>query len=120
MGFNTILFAMNDYELANKIENLPIGFDGMENVRISWIDAKALLKDGSSYWKNLYLFVDMCTNGRENIPYYRFLQEMATETGDFRYFMMILRLANDFYYGKGYDSVKVVYYATVDALTRGK
>ena len=62
MGFNTILFAMNDYELANKIENLPIGFDGMENVKISWIDAKALLKDGSSYWKNLYLFVDMCSN----------------------------------------------------------
>lgn len=119
MGFDTSLFKANDPELARKIENLPIGFDGMDEVRISWIDAKALLKDGSRYWKQLSAFIHMCANGRENVPYYRFLQEMAIENGDFRHFISILKMCNDFYYGDGYDSVRVVYYATANALSRG-
>lgn len=120
MGFDTSLFANNDPQLASRIENLPIGFEGMESVKISWIDAKALIKDGSEYWKNLYMFVEMCTHGRENVPYYRFLQQMACDKGDFRSFNKLLRMINHFYYGEGYDSVRVVYYATIDAISRGK
>lgn len=115
MGFDTSLFKANDPELARKIETLPIGFDGMEEVKISWIDAKALIKEGSNSWSELYHFIYMCQNGRENVPYYRYLQEIAIENGEFRSFMKILRLCNHFYYGEGYDSVRVVYYATLEA-----
>lgn len=118
MGFDTSLFAENDPQLAKQVDSISVYFDGMDEVRISWIDAKALVKRASSYMKEIEAFVNMLSNGRENVPYYRFLQEMSIENHDFRHFMSIVKMANKFYYGKGYDRVRVVYYATADAESR--
>ena len=118
MGFDTSLFAVNDPQLAKQVENISVFFDGMDEVRISWIDAKALVKQASSYLKEIEAFVNMLSNGRENVPYYRFLQEMAIQKHEFRHFMSIVKMSNKFYYGKSYDSVRVVYYATADAESR--
>lgn len=116
MTFDTSLFAANDPELAKQVAELPVYFEGMETVKISWIDAKALVKEASSYKKEIEAFISMLSHGKNNVPYYYVLERMAIEKQDFRYFMKIIKYCNNFYYGKGYDSVRVVYYATVDVM----
>lgn len=112
MTFDTSLFEKNDPELAREVAALGIYFDGMEEVRISWIDAKGLVNEYSKDRLEIEMFITMLENGKEQIPYYRYLQLMAIDSGEYRSFIKVIRLANKFYYEDGEESLRVVYYET--------
>lgn len=45
MKFDTSLFKENDPQLAKQVEKLSVFFEGVNDVKISWIDAKVLVKN---------------------------------------------------------------------------
>ena len=44
MKFDTTLFEKNDKKLAKRVKKLSVVFDGVEDKKLTWIDAKSLVK----------------------------------------------------------------------------
>ena len=102
MKFDTSLFEKNDKKLAKQVKKLSVVFDGVEDKKLTWIDAKSLVKKYAYYLKQ----IDMLANTMEKDieisedefhKVYDYLIVKLNETKSFRKFMQIVKAGNMIY-----------------------
>ena len=101
MKFDTTLFKKNDPQLAKQVEKLSVFFEGVNDVKISWIDAKVLVKKYSYYLKQIKALASVTKPvGLSENEFYRvydYIKARLNECNGFRWFMQIVKAANRIY-----------------------
>lgn len=93
MIFDTSLFEKNDPQLARQVKNIGKQLHTKGVVRISWIDAKALIKKTSECFKNVFAFAHM-ENWKKDGKCYEYIIKMLSEKLTFYRFIKILKATN--------------------------
>lgn len=92
-AFNTDLFVLIDPQLAQQVADFPIGFKGLNNVRITRNAAKKLVdKSKSSEIRSLlYHWQDLQMTPIKDVkkwnPHYARIEQKITENSDYRVFI---------------------------------
>lgn len=93
MIFDTSLFEKNDPQLARQVKNIGKQLRTKGVVRISWIDAKALIKKTSEYFKNVFAFAHM-ENWKKDGKCYQYIMGLLAEKLTFCRFLQIIKASN--------------------------
>lgn len=97
MEFDTTLFEKNDQQLALQVKELAKYFKGNKTIRISWIDAKYLVKRSYSIIHELSMFneIGMCAE-HEDKNYYNYYLMLAMKNFRVWNYYKVVRSANVF------------------------
>nr|UWH97323.1 MAG: hypothetical protein [Bacteriophage sp.] len=97
MIFDTTLFEKNDVELAKQVKDLEKYFKGDEVVRLSWIDAKYIVRRSFVIIYELTQFNEYADLEHEDKNFYNYYLKLATK--DFRpwHYFKIVNSANRFF-----------------------
>lgn len=91
--FNTDLFSLNAPELAQQVAEYPVGFRGLDNVRIPYNVAKKLVKrDGHSQLGNLldeweHMTMKSINDVKKWNPHYDFIEGLMTANSSYNVFI---------------------------------
>ena len=99
MKFDTSLFEKNDVELAKQVKDLEKYFKGDEVVRLSWIDAKYIVRRSFVIVYELTKFNELEELEHEDKNFYNYYLRLATK--DFRpwNYLNVVKSANRFFDG---------------------
>ena len=97
MKFDTTLFEKNDVELAKEVKSLEKYFKGDEVVRLSWIEAKYIVKRSFVIIYELKKFNELEELEHEDKNFYNYYLRLAQK--DFRpwHYYKIVKSANGFF-----------------------
>lgn len=90
---DTTLFEKNDPQLAKKVKEIAKRLHMKGIVRISWIDAKALVKKTSKYFKQLFAFDNM-EDWKKDEKCYPYIINMLSEKITFYRYMELIIASN--------------------------
>lgn len=93
MKFDTSLFANNDPQLAKQVKILEKYFKGNKVVRLSWINAKYMVKRSKVIMYEMSLFI----KNKEDKVYYKYFIDEATKSFRPWFYIHIIRSANMFF-----------------------
>lgn len=93
MKFDTSLFEKNDTELAKQVKDLEKYFKGDKVVRLSWINAKYIVKRSKVIMYEMSLFI----KNKEDKVYYKYFINEATKNFRPWLYIHIIRSANMFF-----------------------
>lgn len=93
MKFDTSIFENNDPELAKQVKELAKYFKGKKVVRLSWINAKYIVKRSKVIIYEMGVFVK---NKADKVYYKYFINEAMKNFRPWRY-IHIIRHANRFF-----------------------
>lgn len=91
--FDTTLFEKNDPKLAKKVKAIAKRLHIKGVVRISWIDAKSLVKKASNYFKELLAFENM-ENWKKDEKCYSYIINLLKENITFHRYMRLIKASN--------------------------
>ncbi len=99
MIFDTTLFEKNDVELAKQVKDLEKYFKGDEVVRLTWIDAKYIVKRAFVIVYELTKFNELEELEHEDKNFYNYYLRLAAK--DFRpwHYLNVVKSANRFFDG---------------------
>ena len=97
MIFDTTLFEKNDAELAKQVKELEKYFKGDEVVRLSWIDAKYIVKHTFVIIYELTKFNELEELEHEDKNFYNYYLRLATTNFRPWHYCQIARVANGFF-----------------------
>ena len=97
MKFDTSLFEKNDKKLAKQVKDLEKYFKGDKVVRLSWIDAKYIVKRSFVIIYELTKFNELEELEHNDKIFYNYYLKLATK--DFRpwHYYQIVKSANGFF-----------------------
>ena len=97
MEFDTTLFEKNDQQLATQVKELAKYFKGNDTIRLSWIDAKYLVKRSYAIIHELRLFneIGLCAE-HEDKNYYNYYLMLAMKNFRVWNYYKVVRSANTF------------------------
>ena len=93
MKFDTTLFEKNDSKLAKQVKALEKYFEGNKVVRLSWINAKYMVKRSKAIMYEMSLFI----KNKEDKVYYKYFIEEATKNFKPWFYLHIIRSANTYF-----------------------
>ena len=93
MKFDTSLFEKNDVELAKEVKSLEKYFKGDKVVRLSWINAKYIVKRSNAIIYEMSLFV----KNKEDKVYYKYFINEAIKNFRPWFYIHVIRSANMFF-----------------------
>lgn len=97
MIFDTTLFEKNDTELAKEVKSLEKYFKGDEVVRLSWIDAKYIVKRSFVIIYELKKFNELEELEHEDKNFYDYYLRLATKNFTPWHYHKIVSAANMFF-----------------------
>ena len=95
MEFDTTIFEKNDQQLAMQVKELAKYFKGNDTIRLSWIDAKYLVKRSYAIIHELSLFNEMNAE-HEDKNYYNYYLQLAIKNFRVWHYYKVIRSANMF------------------------
>lgn len=97
MKFDTTLFDKNDKKLAKQVKDLEKYFKGEKVVRLSWIDAKYIVKRSFVIIYELKKFNELEELEHEDKNFYNYYLRIAQEKFRPWYYYKIAKSANGFF-----------------------
>ena len=97
MKFDTSLFEKNDKKLAKQVKELEKYFKGEEVVRLSWIDAKYIVKRSFVIIYELTKFNELEELEHEDKNFYNYYLRLATKNFTPWQYYKIVSVANRFF-----------------------
>ena len=97
MIFDTTLFEKNDAELAKQVKALERYFNGDKVVRLSWIDAKYLVKRSFAIVYELTKLNELEELEHEDRNYYNYYLRLAQQNFRPWHYYKIAKAANGFF-----------------------
>ena len=97
MKFDTSLFEKNDKKLAKEVKSLEKYFKGDKVVRLSWIDAKFIVKRSYVIIYELKKFNELEELEHEDKNFYNYYFRLATKNFTPWHYLNIIRSANRFF-----------------------
>ena len=97
MKFDTSLFEKNDKKLAKEVKSLEKYFKGDKVVRLSWIDAKFIVKRSYAIIYELKKFNELEELEHEDKNFYNYYLRLAQENFRPWYYYKIAKSANRFF-----------------------
>lgn len=97
MKFDTSMFEKNDKKLAKQVKDLEKYFKGNEVVRLSWIDAKFIVKRSYVIIYELTKFNELEELEHEDKNFYNYYLRLATKNFRPWNYINIVKSANRFF-----------------------
>ena len=97
MKFDTTLFEKNDTKLAEEVKSLEKYFKGDEVVRLSWVDAKYIVKRSFVIIYELTKFNELEELEHEDKNFYNYYLRLATKNFTPWHYYKIVSVANRFF-----------------------
>ena len=101
MIFDTSLFEKNDPELAEQVHKISIYFKGVQNKRLSWIDAKHLVKNALVIIQEINALATTKEEKYNDCPkIFKAIKNCLNEAKNLNRFMNIIKAGNTLYGNK--------------------
>lgn len=101
MIFDTSLFEENDPKLAEQVHKISIYFKGVQNKRLSWIDAKHLVNNALTIIQEINALATTKEDKYKDYPkIFKAIKDRLNETNSLNRFMAIIKAGNTLYCNK--------------------
>lgn len=101
MIFDTSLFEENDPALAQEVKKISIYFKGIKNMRLSWIDAKHLVKNALVIIQEINALATTKEAKYKDCPkVFKAIKDRLNEANNLNRFMRVIKAGNTLYNNK--------------------